>query len=74
MSKACRFIEECEEEPSLEALAEAVGQSPSYFHRLFKAFTGLTPKDYAETLKGLTSSIIPRKCRLDVAVQVADCK
>jgi AraC family transcriptional regulator of adaptative response/methylated-DNA-[protein]-cysteine methyltransferase len=33
--------------PSLEHLAEAVGRSPSYFHRVFKAATGLTPKDYA---------------------------
>jgi AraC family transcriptional regulator, regulatory protein of adaptative response / methylated-DNA-[protein]-cysteine methyltransferase len=47
VAKACRIIEESEEEPSLEALAEAVGRSPSYFHRVFKAVTGLTPKDYA---------------------------
>ncbi|MEI9850293.1 MAG: bifunctional DNA-binding transcriptional regulator/O6-methylguanine-DNA methyltransferase Ada [Sphingomonas sp.] len=47
VAKACRLIEASEEEPSLEALAEAVGRSPSYFHRLFKAATGLTPKDYA---------------------------
>ena len=46
VAKACRIIEESEEEPSLEELAEAVGRSPSYFHRLFKASTGLTPKDY----------------------------
>jgi AraC family transcriptional regulator of adaptative response/methylated-DNA-[protein]-cysteine methyltransferase len=45
--KACRFIEESEEEPSLEELADAVCLSPSYFHRMFKAATGLTPKDYA---------------------------
>ena len=29
------------------ASAKAVGLSASYFHRLFKAATGLTPKDYA---------------------------
>ncbi|MDB5736459.1 MAG: bifunctional DNA-binding transcriptional regulator/O6-methylguanine-DNA methyltransferase Ada [Sphingomonas bacterium] len=46
VSKACRLIEESEEEPSLETLAETVGRSPSYFHRLFKVSTGLTPKDY----------------------------
>ena len=46
VAKACRIIEEREEEPSLEELAEAIGRSPSYFHRLFKASTGLTPKDY----------------------------
>jgi AraC family transcriptional regulator of adaptative response/methylated-DNA-[protein]-cysteine methyltransferase len=47
VAKACRIIEESEEGPSLEELAEAVGRSPSYFHRLFKSTTGLTPKDYA---------------------------
>src|SRR4051794_4557536 len=46
-AKACRIIEESEEEPSLEELADAVGRSPSYFHRVFKAATGGTPKDYA---------------------------
>src|SRR5246127_5256098 len=47
VAKACRIIEESEEEPSLEELADAIGRSPSYFHRVFKATTGLTPKDYA---------------------------
>jgi AraC family transcriptional regulator, regulatory protein of adaptative response / methylated-DNA-[protein]-cysteine methyltransferase len=47
VTKACRIIEESEEAPSLEVLAGAVGRSPSYFHRMFKATTGLTPKDYA---------------------------
>jgi AraC family transcriptional regulator, regulatory protein of adaptative response / methylated-DNA-[protein]-cysteine methyltransferase len=45
--KACRLIEQREAEPVLEELADAVCLSPSYFHRLFKASTGLTPKDYA---------------------------
>jgi AraC family transcriptional regulator, regulatory protein of adaptative response / methylated-DNA-[protein]-cysteine methyltransferase len=47
VAKACRVIEDSEEEPSLEELADAIGRSPSYFHRVFKAVTGLTPKDYA---------------------------
>jgi AraC family transcriptional regulator, regulatory protein of adaptative response / methylated-DNA-[protein]-cysteine methyltransferase len=47
VAKACRMIEESEEEPSLEELAGNVGRSPSYFHRVFKAATRLTPKDYA---------------------------
>src|SRR3954451_13648111 len=47
VAKACRLIEESEQEPSLEELADAIGRSPSYFHRVFKAATGLTPKDYA---------------------------
>lgn len=47
VAKACRLIEQSEAEPSLTDLAEAVGRSASYLHRLFKAATGLTPKDYA---------------------------
>jgi AraC family transcriptional regulator of adaptative response/methylated-DNA-[protein]-cysteine methyltransferase len=47
VARACRLIEENEEEPSLSELADAVERSPGYFHRVFKATTGLTPKDYA---------------------------
>jgi AraC family transcriptional regulator, regulatory protein of adaptative response / methylated-DNA-[protein]-cysteine methyltransferase len=47
VAKVCRVIEESEEEPSLEKLAAAIGRSPSYFHRMFKAATGVTPKQYA---------------------------
>jgi AraC family transcriptional regulator, regulatory protein of adaptative response / methylated-DNA-[protein]-cysteine methyltransferase len=47
VATACRTIEASEEEPPLEKLANTVGLSPSYFHRLFKAAIGLTPKDYA---------------------------
>jgi AraC family transcriptional regulator of adaptative response/methylated-DNA-[protein]-cysteine methyltransferase len=45
--KACRIIEQSEEPLSLARLSEAVGLSPGYFHRQFKAVTGLTPKGYA---------------------------
>jgi AraC family transcriptional regulator of adaptative response/methylated-DNA-[protein]-cysteine methyltransferase len=47
VAKACRIIEKSEEEPSLDELADAIGRSASYFHRVFKAATGLTPKNYA---------------------------
>jgi AraC family transcriptional regulator of adaptative response/methylated-DNA-[protein]-cysteine methyltransferase len=47
VARACRLIEESDEEPSLADLAAAAGRSPSNFHRRFKAVTGLTPKDYA---------------------------
>jgi AraC family transcriptional regulator, regulatory protein of adaptative response / methylated-DNA-[protein]-cysteine methyltransferase len=47
VAKACRIIEESEEEPSLEKLARAVGRSAGYFHRVFKTTAGLTPKEYA---------------------------
>lgn len=61
VAKACRLIEESEEEPSLEDLAKAVGRSAGHFHRTFKALTGVTPKAYAaarragEVRSGFTS-------------------
>lgn len=47
VAEACRRIERSTEEPSLADLAAAAGRSAGYFHRVFKAVTGLTPKDYA---------------------------
>jgi len=47
VAKACRMIERGEEQPSLRDLAKAAGLSQGYFHRVFKAATGLTPKGYA---------------------------
>ena len=41
------MIEAAEEPPTLDALADAVGLSPYYFHRIFKNTTGVTPKAYA---------------------------
>jgi AraC family transcriptional regulator of adaptative response/methylated-DNA-[protein]-cysteine methyltransferase len=48
VAKACRLIESSNERLSLEALASAVGRSPSHFHRQFKLISGLTPKEYAD--------------------------
>ena len=47
VTQACRFIEEAEESPNLQQLADAVGSSAYHLHRIFKAQTGLTPKQYA---------------------------
>ena len=47
VAKACRMIEQSADAPSLEELADTIGLSPSHFHRVFKAATGLTPKGYA---------------------------
>jgi AraC family transcriptional regulator of adaptative response/methylated-DNA-[protein]-cysteine methyltransferase len=47
VTQACRRIEASDAAPSLEALAEAAGMSPFHFHRVFRAFTGLTPRGYA---------------------------
>jgi len=44
--KACQLIEESEETPSLEALAQSAGMSRFHFHRVFKTVTGVTPKAY----------------------------
>jgi len=52
IERACRLIEAAEEEPDLATLAESVGMSRYHFHRVFKATTGVTPKDYAHAMRG----------------------
>lgn len=47
VASVCRLIEQSEKSLSLADLSQAAGRSPRYFHRLFKAATGLTPKAYA---------------------------
>src|SRR5471030_932075 len=47
VARACRLIEDAEEEPDLDSLAAASGMSRFHFHRVFKAHTGITPKAYA---------------------------
>ena len=47
VTRICRQIEASEDTPSLEALAEGAGMSTFHFHRVFRAFTGLTPRGYA---------------------------
>lgn len=47
IADVCRLIENSEEVPSLEQLAAHAKLSVYHFHRLFKAITGLTPRQYA---------------------------
>ena len=47
IAQACRLLENAEKTPTLEQLASQVGLSAYHFHRLFKTFTGLTPRAYA---------------------------
>lgn len=47
VAKACRLIEESDEIPGLDALAETAGMSRFHFHRVFRSVTGLTPTAYA---------------------------
>jgi AraC family transcriptional regulator, regulatory protein of adaptative response / methylated-DNA-[protein]-cysteine methyltransferase len=58
VARVCRMIETSEEEPSLEDLAGAVGLSPGYFHRVFKAVTGLTPKSYAAEFRANREGLV----------------
>jgi AraC family transcriptional regulator, regulatory protein of adaptative response / methylated-DNA-[protein]-cysteine methyltransferase len=59
LAKAFRLLDDAEEPPSLEALAEAAGYSPHHFHRLFKRATGVTPAAYArgKRAEGLARSL-----------------
>ena len=45
--KACQLIDAADEPPKLNDLAQAVGLSPFYLHRMFKATLGVTPRAYA---------------------------
>ncbi|VVD72330.1 Bifunctional transcriptional activator/DNA repair enzyme Ada [Pandoraea iniqua] len=47
ITTACRRIDTAEVAPRLEDLAAEAGLSPHYFHRLFRAVTGVTPRAYA---------------------------
>ncbi len=49
---ACRSIETAERTLSLSALAADAKLSPSHFHRLFKAATGMTPRAYGAACRG----------------------
>ena len=47
VANACRLIEAADEPPMLAELAKSAGLSAYHFHRVFKAVSGVTPKDYA---------------------------
>ena len=51
ITHACRRLEREESEPSLTALAREAGFSPAHFQKLFKAHTGLSPKQYAKAVR-----------------------
>ena len=48
---ACRWIESAEESPTLAELADRAGYSAYHFHRLFKRYTGVTPKAYGQAYR-----------------------
>lgn len=47
IARACRLVARAEEPPTLAEMAKEAGLSRYHFHRLFKAITGVTPKDYS---------------------------
>lgn len=48
----CRHIERADHVPSLDELARIAGLSPFHLHRMFKAVTGVTPRQYAAAHRG----------------------
>ena len=69
---ACRLIEQADELPSLDQIANAVKMSPSHLHRLFKATTGLTPKSYASGHRaGRFKKALPRRETITEAIYEA---
>ncbi|MDI1259006.1 bifunctional DNA-binding transcriptional regulator/O6-methylguanine-DNA methyltransferase Ada [Aquabacterium sp.] len=49
--QACQAMAQSESGLSLDDLATEVGLSPHHFHRIFKAATGLTPKQYQQAVQ-----------------------
>jgi AraC family transcriptional regulator of adaptative response/methylated-DNA-[protein]-cysteine methyltransferase len=47
IAELCRLIESAEQAPTLGELADKAGLSTFHLHRVFKAVTGLTPREYA---------------------------
>ena len=47
IAQACRLIENADEIPNLETLAQSQNLSSYHFHRLFKSITSVTPRAYA---------------------------
>jgi AraC family transcriptional regulator, regulatory protein of adaptative response / methylated-DNA-[protein]-cysteine methyltransferase len=50
VEKVCRYIDAHPGQPvTLEALSRALGMSPFYLQRTFKALTGITPRAYSDS-------------------------
>ncbi len=52
VTEACRLIEASESVPTLEQVAAHAGVSGFHLHRVFKAITGVTPREYAAANRG----------------------
>jgi len=67
ITEICRFIENADEMPNLDALAKRAGMSVYHFHRTFKAVTGVTPRAYAQAHRATRV-----REQLDSATRVTD--
>lgn len=69
---ACALIEDAEQAPDLGQLADASGLSKFHFHRIFKAHTGMTPKQYAKARQDMRIRNQLNTCsRISDAIHVA---
>lgn len=73
ITQACRLIEESGEMPSIATLSAESGMSPSRFHHLFKAATGLSPRNYAAACRAsrIRSSLIAGKASVTQSIYEA---
>lgn len=51
VTRLCRLIEQAEQAPTLQQLAEAAGLSRWHLQREFRRETGVTPKEYARAVR-----------------------
>jgi AraC family transcriptional regulator of adaptative response/methylated-DNA-[protein]-cysteine methyltransferase len=66
------LIEQADELPGLDQIARAAKMSPGYFHRIFKATTGLTPKEYASGHRaGRVKKALPKRNTITEAIYEA---
>lgn len=72
VANACRQIEAAVDCPSLDEIAGAAGISRFHFHRLFKKFTGLTPKAYASACRARrVRGLLPESATVTEAIYAA---
>ncbi|MBC7793464.1 MAG: bifunctional DNA-binding transcriptional regulator/O6-methylguanine-DNA methyltransferase Ada, partial [Clostridia bacterium] len=72
VAAACRTIAKAQTPPLLAALADEAGVSPHHFHRMFRAVTGLTPRAYANGLRGeRVRDVLPRSSTVTHAIYEA---
>ena len=68
MEKAIRFIEDrARKQPSLQEISRHVGLSPCHFQRVFKRWTGVSPKRYLQIL-----TVEHAKRLLDLSIPVLE--